>query len=64
MPSRAKEVAAYEPAGPPPITRTVQLFGTAMFKQHTIIDRKLLCKMKKNRVTATYCQVYIAPDEH
>lgn len=26
MPSRASAVAAYEPPGPPPITRTVQLF--------------------------------------
>lgn len=30
IPSRAKAAAAYEPAGPPPITNTVQLSGIAM----------------------------------
>lgn len=30
IPSRAKAAAAYEPAGPPPITSTVQLCGTVM----------------------------------
>ena len=30
IPSRAKQAAAYEPAGPPPTTSTVQLLGTAI----------------------------------
>lgn len=30
MPSRARQAAAYDPAGPPPTTSTVQLCGTVM----------------------------------
>jgi hypothetical protein len=36
MPSLAKAEAAYEPAGPPPTTRTVHFSGMAIFLAITV----------------------------
>lgn len=55
MPSRAKEAAAKEPAGPPPMTSTLQLCGTSMLS--TIIDN-LQCRIKnycKANFFSQYC---------